>query len=200
MTKIKKAICTTLCCIVINFPMGNGAFENEAPIYSSNGMASIMVEETKPIEVAIIEVPPPVPLDKVIKEELGKFKTNPVINFSYVKRIIKIESYYDSSLVGSSGERGLMQIMEGTWYNYTNIPFDNAFERRHNIHVGIKHLRNLYSMMRNEYPHWDSLGVQDKQVAIGVAYNGGFTRFKNTDFDIGEMPKRSQKYAERIME
>jgi hypothetical protein len=198
MSKLKKGLCTTLCCIVINFPMGN--YQSESSVYSSNGMASVMVEKAKPIEVSIIEVPPPIPLDKVIKQELGKFKLNPVINFSYVKKIIKIESYYDSTLIGSSGERGLMQIMEGTWYNYTDIPFDNAFERANNIHVGIKHLRNLYTMLRKEYPEWDSIGVKDKQVAIAVAYNGGFTRFKNTEFDISEMPKRSQSYAERIRE
>lgn len=139
-----------------------------------------------------------IPLTKIITTEFNKIKPRNPINQNYINKIINIESRYDSLAVGTSGERGLMQIMPNTWSQYTTMSFDSAFIRKYNISIGVQVLKKIHYLLRIEHPTWETLNLKEQQRLIGAAYNGGYQRLKDAEYDINNMPKRTQRYVNKL--
>jgi len=116
-----------------------------------------------------------------------------------VDAIIQLESQGNSEMVGSVGERGLMQIRETTWEEVTRrhfdgpIPFDRAFEPELNRQVGSLYLGHLQSFLYRNREHWRS----DLRSLLFAAYNAGPDRVRAAHFDLKLLPDSVQSYAAR---
>jgi len=154
-----------------------------------------------PIEV-VVSIPKPTIaidpiryIDKVISQEL---KPTKLITKSFVKKIILMESNYDSTLIGSSGERGLMQLMEDTYNSMSTSGFDSAFYVRPNLRAGIRLLKQLEHTLAHDHPEWNTLSKIDKLKAIGAAYNGGLGLLSRNNYDVDLMKPHTIRYINKI--
>ena len=116
-----------------------------------------------------------------------------------VEAVIQLESQGDPTRVGSMGERGLMQIMEGTWAEVTErhygqaIHFNRAFEPELNTRVGRLYLGDLQVYLYRHRDKWES----DLRSLLFACYNAGPERVKQAGFDVERLPKVVQSYAAR---
>lgn len=116
-----------------------------------------------------------------------------------VDAIIQIESHGNPNMVGSVGERGLMQIRESTWQQVTQkhfgqvINFDRAFEPELNRQVGSLYLGDLQSYLYQNRTKWRS----DLRSLLLASYNAGPERVRKAGFQMKRLPKSVQSYAER---
>jgi hypothetical protein len=116
-----------------------------------------------------------------------------------VDAIIQIESHGNPNMVGSVGERGLMQIRESTWREVTRkhygvaITFDRAFEPGLNRQVGSLYLGDLQSFLYQNRTKWRS----DLRSLLLASYNAGPERVRKAGFQMKRLPKSVQSYAER---
>lgn len=56
---------------------------------------------------------------------------------------ISHESSFDNSSVGTSGERGIVQFMRDTWYQYGTSNFDDATDPRWELNAYVKYMKTL---------------------------------------------------------
>lgn len=116
-----------------------------------------------------------------------------------VEVVIQIESQGDPTMVGSVGERGLMQIREGTWKEVTKrhfgqeISFDRAFEPELNRQVGRLYLGDLQAYLYQNQSQWNA----DLRSLLFASYNAGPERVRQSGFSIKALPKQVQSYATR---
>jgi len=116
-----------------------------------------------------------------------------------VEAVIEVESHGNPTMVGSAGERGLMQIMEGTWYDVTKrhfgtaLSFDRAFEPELNRQVGRLYLGDLQAFLYHHQEDWQS----DLRSLLFASYNAGPERVRSTGFDMKRLPRVVQSYANR---
>lgn len=116
-----------------------------------------------------------------------------------VEAIVQIESQGNPTMVGSVGERGLMQIREGTWKQVTTehmgtaIPFDRAFEPELNKEVGRYYLGDLQRFLYANREHWQS----DLRSLLLACYNAGPDRVRRSGFNLRKLPASVQSYAQR---
>lgn len=116
-----------------------------------------------------------------------------------IEAVIQIESQGDPLQVGSVGERGLMQIREGTWREVTEkhfgepIPFDRAFEPELNRLVGRLYLGDLQVFLYNNRERWKS----DLRSLLLASYNAGPERMRESAFNLRYLPRSVQSYASR---
>ncbi|WFB34652.1 lytic transglycosylase domain-containing protein [Kiritimatiellota bacterium B12222] len=116
-----------------------------------------------------------------------------------IDAIIQIESQGNPQMVGSVGERGLMQIRESTWKEVTQkhmggaIPFSRAFEPELNRKVGRYYLGDLQVFLYKNHQEWSS----DLRSLLLACYNAGPESVRNKGFNIKHMPKTVQSYANR---
>jgi LysM repeat protein len=103
------------------------------------------------------------------------------VNSALIKSVITIESCFRSKARGSSGEKGLMQLMPGTARRF-NIR--NGFNSWQNIHGGTKYL----SFLLRRYN-----GNVQRAVA---AYNGGEGNVDRS----GGIPARNRGYVRKVMQ
>ena len=116
-----------------------------------------------------------------------------------VDAIIQIESNGNPRKVGRHGERGLMQIREGTWRDMTvrlfgkPLPFDQAFDPALNRRVGTAYLAFLQERLLPRQTEWKS----DERALLLAAYNAGPGRLRAAGFDLRRMPGQTRDYVER---
>ncbi len=116
-----------------------------------------------------------------------------------VEAIIQIESNGDARMVGSHGERGLMQIRAGTWRDMTTrlfdkpLPFDQAFDPALNRRVGTAYLAFLQERILLRQAEWKS----DERSLLLAAYNAGPGRLIQSGFNLARMPGQTRDYVER---
>ncbi|MGA0333948.1 MAG: lytic transglycosylase domain-containing protein [Kiritimatiellia bacterium] len=116
-----------------------------------------------------------------------------------IKAIVQIESHGDPRQVGGMGERGLMQIREGTWKEVTRehfggeISFDRAFEPELNQQVGRTYLGELQRFLYQNRRFWKS----DLRSLLLASYNAGPERVRQSGFDLNRLPENVQSYARR---
>jgi len=116
-----------------------------------------------------------------------------------VNAIIQIESGGDAGLVGSMGERGLMQVMPETWAEITArkygkpISFDLAFKPDMNEHVGRLYLDFLQGFLQQHKDDWQA----DERALLLACYNAGPGRVQRSGFDILNLPAVVQDYVQR---
>lgn len=118
----------------------------------------------------------------------------------FVEAIVQVESAGDPHCVGKSGERGLMQIKDGTWREMTTrlyaepIDFSRAFEPELNREVGQAYLAHLERFLRSHRPAWRA----DMRTLLAASYNAGPNRVREADFDPRRLPPSTQDYARRV--
>lgn len=117
-----------------------------------------------------------------------------------VEAIIQIESGGRPYLVGAAGERGLMQIMPGTWADMTRdvfgrpLAFEMAFDRELNRAMGRHYLAFLQQQLYVHRHEWQA----DERSLLLAGYNGGLGRLQSAGFDIQLMPASVQDYVARV--
>ncbi len=107
-----------------------------------------------------------------------------IVSPEFVSYIIHIESSGRPNAVGSSGERGLMQLMWHTWHDATKriygtpISFDKAFKPEENIRAGVAQLEWLEEVyLPKNVPGWHAYSEKMKRDSILAAYNIGPSGF-----------------------
>lgn len=116
-----------------------------------------------------------------------------------VESIIQIESAGNPRMVGSRGERGLMQIMARTWGEVTSrhfgrrIPFSRAFEPELNRQVGAAYLNDLQAFLAAHRAQWKA----DERALLLACYNAGPERVRQAGFDIRRLPASTRDYVKR---
>lgn len=116
-----------------------------------------------------------------------------------VNSIIAIESSGNPRMVGSHGERGLMQIKSATWGYITEatfgkrIPFSRAFEARLNREVGAAYLAYLQNFLGRHRASWKA----DERSLLLACYNAGPERVKRAGFDLRRLPASTRDYIKR---
>ena len=117
-----------------------------------------------------------------------------------VDAIIQGESAGDPMRVGSSGERGLMQIMSGTWKDVTRdmfgrpINFDRAFQPEWNRRVGRGYLAHIHATLQPHKEKW----MSDERSLVIAAYNGGLGRLEKGGYNLDHMPASTKDYVARV--
>ena len=104
------------------------------------------------------------------------------VDSALIKAVIMAESAYDPKAVSKQGAQGLMQLMPGT---ARSLGVKNAFNPTHNIHGGVKYLRQL-------------LDVFNDNVKLALAaYNAGVNMVKRH----GGIPpiKATRRYVRKVV-
>lgn len=116
-----------------------------------------------------------------------------------VDSIVQIESGGNARMVGSKGERGLMQIKADTWSEVTRrhyggrIPFNHAFESDTNRKVGAAYLNDLQLFLARHRASWKA----DERSLLLACYNAGPERVRQCGFDIRRLPASTRDYITR---
>lgn len=116
-----------------------------------------------------------------------------------IEAIIQIESAGNATKVGSRGERGLMQIMRGTWNEVTarhfgrRIPFARAFDPDWNRRVGTAYLADLQEFLARHRSLWKA----DERALLLACYNAGPERVRRAGFDLRRLPASTRDYVRR---
>jgi hypothetical protein len=116
-----------------------------------------------------------------------------------VSTIIQIESGGNPRLIGSKGERGLMQIMPQTWTEITALrygkplSFELAFDAVTNEQVGRWYLDYLQHFLNAHRSEWKA----DERALLLAAYNGGPNRLAHVQFDVRRLPASVRDYVQR---
>lgn len=123
-----------------------------------------------------------------------------IIDDKLINRIIYIESKWNKYAKSNRGARGLMQLTPDAWeqvepkLNY----YKNVFNPRINKEVGTKYLEWINDYCEDKHPNWENLDDRQKIKIVLAAYNGGPTKLKKIDWDIGKMPRETRNYIKKI--
>lgn len=109
-----------------------------------------------------------------------------------VERIIVVESGGNPMAAGAAGERGLMQIMPGTWADRGLGDWRDAHDPRLNIRVGVAHLR----WTRDELTR--RLGYTPSDPVVCMAYNAGVGRAMQVARGERDWPASTMQYESRV--
>ncbi len=137
-----------------------------------------------------------------MRQEAQTWLTATKFGDQLVEAVIQIESSGRPYMVGAAGERGLMQIMPGTWADMTRdlfgrpLPFEMAFDRELNRAIGRHYLAHLQKAL---YAHRHSWQADERSLLL-AAYNGGLGRLQGADFDLHALPQSVQTYVARVAE
>lgn len=116
-----------------------------------------------------------------------------------VDSVVQIESGGRPHIVGGKGERGLMQIKEGTWRDTTrklygkSISFDQAFDPDMNRLVGTAYLAHLHTFLQSNRDLWQA----DERSLLLACYNAGPRRVAKAGFNISKLPASTRDYVQR---
>lgn len=118
-------------------------------------------------------------LQQLVIDYANGYGIDPQIALAQAQR----ESGFNAGAVGSSGERGLMQIMPGTWQRFSQgVGFDQAFDPEYNLTTWGNYMVWLLSRYGWDY-----------QKAL-EGYNGG-----EGHVDRGDVSQAAQNYAVSIL-
>jgi len=116
--------------------------------------------------------------DQIINRTAEKYNVDPAL----VKAVIKTESNFNHRAVSPKGARGLMQLMPSTAYA---LQVPDSFQPENNVEGGVKYLRYLMELFRNDLP-----------LAL-AAYNAG----ENAVIKHRGIPpyRETQNYVQRVI-
>ncbi len=116
-----------------------------------------------------------------------------------VDAIIQVESGGRARLIGGKGERGLMQIREGTWFDTTRslfgrpMAFERAFDPTMNRKVGTAYLAYLHGQLLKNRDRWQA----DERALLLAAYNAGPQRVAAAGYQLRRLPASTRDYINR---
>lgn len=126
-------------------------------------------------------------------------ETDYLVTELLVETVVQIESAGNPLTVGSAGERGLMQIMPGTWQDTTRnlygqpVSFSLAFNPALNREVGTGYLAQLHKFLLDHRGRWRS----DERSLLLACYNAGPNRVLEAGFDVRRLPASTRDYVQR---
>jgi len=104
-----------------------------------SGSATVSGRTSRP---AIIP-PPPARIQELVEKSAKAHNVDPLL----VQSVIQVESNYNHYAVSSKGAEGLMQLMPGT---ARMLGVTNSFDPAENIEAGVKYLRYLQNVYRDD--------------------------------------------------
>lgn len=117
-----------------------------------------------------------------------------------IESIILVESRGNPKCVGPKGERGLMQIRQGTWEETTRnmygapLPFEQAFDGPTNRAVGAHYLEALQRQLLERKERWQS----SLNPLLLASYNGGIQLVDQCDYNPERFPTPVKRYVQRV--
>lgn len=141
--------------------------------------------------------------DKIYGHILNAYRNIDVPEYltkKFVRAQIWAEAEDDPKAIGKAGERGLMQIMPGTWKKLEpKLNFEkNAFNPQRNIYAGVKHLVSLDRELKRRNSKWEELNEEEKRKLIAAAYNCGTGGLMKSGYNIDNVPERTRWYIKKI--
>jgi len=123
-------------------------------------------------------------------------------NRDFYRAVVRVESSDNPRAVSRAGARGLMQIMEGTWKDMTNLPYEAAFEPEQNVEVGVRYLNWIADYIEKSMGSegWERLSSEERKRLVLAGYNGGVGRLRKNEWKIEKMPQETRNYVEKVME
>ncbi len=130
--------------IILSIVYSNGAFADIYMYIDSSGTVNFTNTPTSSGYKLYIKEKP-----KKIKQQINTKKYDSIIKkaqkkygveFSLIKAVIHVESYFNPKAVSKKGARGLMQIMPD---NYKNLLVKDPFNPSQNIMAGTLYLQQL---------------------------------------------------------
>jgi soluble lytic murein transglycosylase-like protein len=100
---------------------------------------SISGGAARPVTIA----PPPAQIQQLVEKSAKAHNVDPLL----VQSVIQVESNYNHYAVSPKGAEGLMQLMPGT---ARMLGVTNSFDPAENIEAGVKYLRYLQSVYRDD--------------------------------------------------
>lgn len=153
---------------------------------------------TRDMHAEYIEAYQQAPAAMTVERRRERFGEAPIIDMN---RIVQIESRGNPTAVGTSGERGLCQIMPKTWKQVTremgvDWTFDEAWDPGKNLAVGTHYMTvTIPRYLR-------SIDMPDTASARAVCYNWGFGNLRQAWHEYGgawlsNIPDVRQDYYRR---
>ena len=138
-------------------------------------------------------------IERIIMEEHSRLEVSPYISPSFIRSVIFIESSDDPNAIGSSGERGYMQIMKSTWNDMRDNDFyGNSFDPTENIRTGIMYFNWIDRVLESRHYNWNSLSDSEKVDYLVSSYNAGINRVTNNGWDLSKMPLITRNYMKKV--
>ena len=85
----------------------------------------------------------------MLESDIRKLATRYRLSEDLVAAVIEAESRFNPGAVSCRGARGLMQLMPAT---AATLGVDNPFDPRENVEAGVKHLRAMMDIFKNNVP------------------------------------------------
>lgn len=125
-------------------------------------------------------------------------KYTATIDPNLIMAIIKTESNFNSLATSYKGAKGLMQIMENTYYE-SNNKNNNIYDIQNNLRFGIEYFEKLVKRYKGNYylaiiSYNAGLGNVDKWLKQGLL-NYAFNNYKNNNIPFNE----TKKYLYKII-
>ncbi len=192
--KIAIAVATTVVCVSVI-----ALAESPAARQTNTAASALPVREAGAIAPALPAAAPARVAEKATPSESASELDQRLIAKLLVESIVQIESASNPRMVGSKGERGLMQIKADTWSEVTRrhfgtrIAFSRAFESQLNRDVGSAYLSDLQSFLAKHRNLWKA----DERALLLACYNAGPERVRQCGFDIRRLPASTRDYITR---
>jgi len=116
---------------------------------------------------------------------------NSVVSDRFLRAVQWVESRNNPKAVGTSGERGLFQIMPDTWKQHTSQPFSLAFDGAMNRKVAVLHLQWIEKSVKR-------YGAEPTPAVVAACYNAGVERMRRVGFDTDRAPGSTRQYVRRV--
>jgi len=105
--------------------------------------------------------------------------------------MVMTESRGKASARGKGGERGLMQVKQGTWKDITKVPWYRAFDPETNIRVATEYLNWITR-------YFERHGKRPVPHLVIAAYNCGPTRLRKSGWRLSNCPERTRAYVKKV--
>lgn len=121
---------------------------------------------------------------KQIMSLVDKYSKQYKVDPKFVKAIILVESGFNPKATSSHGAKGLMQMMDNTFY--ARQVGKNPYDMEQNIHAGVKHIAGL------------SAKYKGNMYYVASAYNCGGGNVDSSLKKYGRLPKYTSNYVYRV--
>jgi len=115
---------------------------------------------------------------------VDKYSKQYNVDSKFVHSVILVESGYNPKATSPCGAKGLMQMMDGTFY--ARKVGNNPYDVETNIHAGVKHIAGLQAK------------YQGNMYMVASAYNVGGGAVDRALKTTGQLPKGTKDYVYRV--
>lgn len=121
---------------------------------------------------------------KLILATADKYSKQYKVDPALVKAIILVESGFNPKACSAHGAKGLMQMMDVTFY--ARKVGNNPYSIDHNVHAGVKHIAGLHAKYKGNTSY------------IIASYNCGCGNLDSSLRRYGTVPKYTKGYIDKV--